>query len=178
MVPKEGPSAMPGPLPQSQRRRRNAPAIPTTTLPAEGRSGPLPDVPSWVTLGKAGRAWWVWAWSTPQAAAWAAGHEGVVARRAQLEDDLVVLGERRLEFGELDDLDEQVVDRITLVVDTLKRLATAKLSVVREMRELDDRLGLTPKAMAQLRWTIGEPPSESEGSLTVVRSDRWAGRGA
>jgi len=135
---------MPGPLPNATRRRRNAPTIPTTVLPVGGRKGRAPKLPPFARLGDAGRAWWLWAWHTPQAAAWAPGHEGVVARRASLEDAL----------AESDG---------------------APLALLREVRELDDRLGLTPKAMAQLRWTIGEadekPEVERDGK--VLTPERW-----
>ncbi|MGD9754564.1 MAG: hypothetical protein AB7W59_26535 [Acidimicrobiia bacterium] len=36
----------------------------------------------------AARAWWAWAWSTPQAAAWSVGDVVALARRARLEDVL------------------------------------------------------------------------------------------
>lgn len=171
---------MPGPLPQPARRRRNAPTIPTTVLPAGGRTDPAPRLPGFVKLGKAGRAWWKWAWSTPQAAAWALGHEGVVARRASLEDDLDALA--RVDGIDLGDLihDEDAALTVKSVVQRLASLATGRLALVREMRELDDRLGLTPKAMAQLRWSIADPgnaPAESGGDGeddgNVIVPDRW-----
>lgn len=108
-----------GPLPNPERRRVNAPTIPTTDLPAGGFDGPVPSCP--YRLGDRGRAWWKWAWRTPQAAAWGSSMAYVVARRAVLEDSL------KDEFA---------------------------VATLREMRELDDRLGLTPKSMAQLRWKI------------------------
>ena len=113
-----------GPLPDPNARRTNAPTIPTTSLPQSGRTGRAPALPAWVKLGTAGRAWWAWAWKTPQACAWGTGvgMESIVARRAALED---MLG------GE-----------------------TAALPLMKEMREIDDRLGLTPKGMANLRWKI------------------------
>lgn len=147
---------MPGPLPSPDRRRRNAPTIPTTMLPAGGRTDPAPRVPKWVRLGKSGRAWWLWAWKTPQAAAWAGGMEALVARRAGLEDDI----ERLATGGSIDVaelLDVEADERVALIEDvlrTLSRLAGGKIQIEREMRELDDRLGLSPKAMAALRWTI------------------------
>src|SRR3954454_2845123 len=87
-----------GPVPKQveQRRRRNAPTFPTTRLPVSGRRDDVPAVPSSVKLRNAGRAWWAWAWKTPQAAAWNAGNVWTVARRAQLEDvwaDQVAAGE-------------------------------------------------------------------------------------
>ena len=78
-----------GPLPKPGARRRNAPTIPTTSLKADGRGVPAPDSP--YALGEAGAAWWEWAWALPQACAWDDGALYAVARRAQLEDDMVAL---------------------------------------------------------------------------------------
>lgn len=140
------------PIPKkaSERQRRNAPMVPQTNLPAAGRSGRAPALPAHVKLGKPGRAWWVWAWRTPQAAAWDAGSLYVIARRAVLQD----------EVGNVD--------------------GAPLLACMREMRELDDRLGLTPKGLVALRWTItddvppavGEPEDDSRvryGHLTVAQ---------
>lgn len=166
---------MPGPLPNPQRRRTNAPTIPTTTLPAEGRSDPPPKIPAYVKLGKTGRAWWRWAWSTPQAAAWALGHEGTVARRAALEDDLGALEQvEGLDFTDLIG-DETLAGDVRAAVQRVAALATGRLQIMKEMRELDDRLGLTPKAMAALRWSIAAPSAEEKPGpgAEVVIPDRW-----
>lgn len=168
---------MAGPLPDANRRRRNAPTIPTTNLPASGRKGKPPRLPSFAHLGKAGRAWWRWAWSTPQAAAWAAGHEAAVARRASLEDDLDALAFVGLDLDRLPAESEielaVYLEHVKYVIQKLKALAGSRLAVLREMRELDDRLGLTPKAMAALRWAIvdDEPTAETEeaGDAQVSR---------
>ncbi len=147
---------MSGPLPNPQRARRNAPTIPTTDLPAAGRAGRVPPVPSWVSLDAAGLSWWKWAWRTPQAAAWAKGHEAFVARRAQLEDDLAAL--ERVDGLDVRDLlgsaDAEVARTVELLVGRLHSLAVGRLALARECREMDDRLGLTPKSMAALRWRI------------------------
>lgn len=111
---------MPGPLPDPNRKRSQPGAIPTTRLPAAGRSGPAPKCP--YDLDQPGRTWWEWAWHTPQACAWDAGSLYAVARRAHLED-----GDRTI-------------------------------SILREARELDDRLGLTPKGRINLRLTIEADP--------------------
>lgn len=167
---------MPGPLPEEARRRTNAPTIPTTVLPWSGRTDPPPRLPPCLKLGKAGRAWWRWAWSTPQAAAWALGHEGVVARRASLEDDLAAL--QQVEGLDFEVLVDAKAPEVRQAVQRVAALATGKLQICREMRELDDRLGLTPKAMAQLRWRIGDPGEESaEQAGNVVTPARWQ-RGA
>ena len=139
-----------GPLPSPNARRTNAPTIPTTNLPASGRKGRAPALPSWVKLGAAGKAFWAWAWKTPQACAWGVGvgQEPVVARRAALED-------------------------------ILARSEDAPLPLMKEMRELDDRLGLTPKGLEALRWKIvadPEPeaaaPSAPTPGVTRINSRR------
>lgn len=162
---------MPGPLPNPERRRRNAPTIPTTKLPAGGRAGRAPKVPTWVELGKAGRAWWGWAWKTPQAAAWSAGDEPMIGRRAALEDDLAAL--HKVEG--LDFADVLGAERAADVRDAISRvaaLATGRLAIMREMRELDDRLGLTPKGLAALRWTIvADPKPATDAPSSVPRLD-------
>lgn len=146
-----------GPLPAKEKRRVNTPTIPTTNLPLEGRAGPVPRIPKWVQLHKAGRAWWRWAWSTPQAAGWAPGHEAVVARRATLEDDLAAIGsiEADIDLASLLGIAEkEQLRELEFLLGSIKRLAVGKLQILKEMRELDRDLGLTPKAMAALRWEV------------------------
>ncbi|MCA1569767.1 MAG: hypothetical protein LC798_05480 [Chloroflexi bacterium] len=168
---------MPGPLPEptSKRRRRNAPTIPTTSLPAAGFDGPYPDPPEWVELGAAAGAWWTWAWRTPSAAGWSAGDLVVIARRATLEDDLAairVVGS--LDVAELLEIDPN--DRtaeLDWLIRRLHALAAGKLAIAREIRELEDRLGLTPKGMAALRWTVvadKEPDAKANSAGIKGRS--------
>jgi len=148
---------MPGPLPDPQRRRRNAPTIPTTNLPIAGRQGRAPRPPRWLELGKAGTAWWRWAWKTPQACAWDPGDEVMIARRASLEDDLATIGRvENLDAVEL--LGAAEMADVRSMVQRLAALATGRLAICREIRELDDRLGLTPKGLAALRWKIVAAP--------------------
>lgn len=127
-------------------------------------------------MGAAGRAWWRWAWSTPQAAAWDGGALQVVLRRARLEDAVVLLehfdlGEPPADPDELADY----LETLKWVIQVLKGAATGVLNVMREMRELDDRLGLTPKAMAQLRWKVVADEEEPE-KVTAQVVDRLAER--
>lgn len=169
---------MAGPLPETNRRRRNTPTIPTTTLPAAGRKGTTPRPPKWVELSEAGRAWWKWAWRTPQAAAWSPGDLVAIARRATIEDDLATYRDvQNLDIAEL--LETPADDRTKLlefVMRSLHSLAAGKLAIAREARELDDRLGLTPKAMAALRWKIEETkpnePAAADGSEVTHLDDR------
>lgn len=162
---------MAGPLPTPNPRRRNAPTIPTTNLPVSGRSAPAPKVPSWVTLGRAGKAWWRWAWSIPQACAWSDGDVSTVARRAMLEDDLAALDEVEgldlIEVAEASDLSSAKA-----IVRSIASLATGRLQMMKHMADLDDRLGLSPKAMAALRWKIvddSEPEVVSKPDGSNVR---------
>lgn len=152
---------MPGPLPNPNRRRRNAPTIPTTELPAGGRRDPAPDIPEAHELGNAGRAWWVWAWSTPQACGWSDGDTFVIARRASLEDDLATIAKvDNLDLVEL--LDAEMEQSFRQLISRLVALCGGRLALFREMRDLDDRLGLTPKGLANLRWTIVEDRVDEE----------------
>lgn len=164
---------MPGPLPDPNRRRRNAPTIPTTKLAASGRATRAPRPPKGYDFGERARAWWAWAWKLPQALAWSDGDLYALARRAQLEDDL-----RALEyegFGPPPDCSDEMVeylDHVKHVVERLKAMAAAKLAVIKEARELDDRFGLTPKGFAALRWTIVEDASAE--AVPAPNDDRVA----
>jgi hypothetical protein len=164
-----------GPAPDPTARRRNPPTIATTHLPAEGRPGRAPSLPKgYNDLDKIGRAWWNAAWKLPQATRWDEGSVYFVARRARLEDRLAALNVEmptdQLEEVLLDavgaDGDEkrvrQAVDDLAAVICKLKALAGGEVSVMKEMRELDNRLGLNPKAMVDLRWTIADAPDEAE----------------
>lgn len=151
-----------GPLPNPDAVRRNKPTIPTTKLPAGGYDGDVPEPP--YELGRCGSRWWEWAWTLPQAAAWDDGAVYTLARRAGLEDDLEALGlDDELDLTDLlGGADEEAIKRVEYALQTLKRSASGRLAVEKEMRELDRRFGLDPKALAELRWTIVEKDEEAE----------------
>jgi hypothetical protein len=162
-----------GPLPNPNRRRRNQPTIPTTDLPAEGRKGRIPACP--YKLQKAGKAWWKWAWHTPQAEAWDPGAHYVVARRAQLEDDIDALDSVAGLFDDVvgADDEQQAARNLEAAIKRLKGMASGRSTVHREMRELDDRLGLTPKGLAALRWKVtdaSEQPDAKPATVTRLRA--------
>ena len=142
---------MPGPLPNPNRVRRNAPTIPTTNLPASGRKGRAPACPKWVELLGHGEQWWKWAWTTPQACAWSLGDIPLIARRASMEDDLAAI-DAIPSIAALFALADE--DALAACLKRLASLAPGRVQLLREMREVDERLGLTPKGMAALRWTI------------------------
>lgn len=168
---------MPGPLPDPNARRRNAPTIPTNTLSAKGRRGRPPKCP--YQLGDAGTRWWRWAWGLPQATRWDKGSIYGLARRAQLEDELAILESFGEGASELYDLlagaDDEAIKRVEFALRTLKRHATGSITLMREMRELDNRLGLNPKALAELRWEIGAEvdaaaPQSRPATVTRLRA--------
>lgn len=153
---------MPGPLPDPNAQRRNKPTIPTTNLPANGRSDAVPTCP--IELGEDGRAWWAWAWATPQAAGWSDGDVYFVAHRAALEDDIRALHAADFDVAELLEVeDSQVTRRLNEMFRRMKALAAGKVAVTKAMTDMDDRLGLTPKGMAALRWRVVDEDANEKG---------------
>lgn len=168
---------MKGPLPDPNARRRNAPTIPTTALPASGRKGRPPKCP--YELGPDGASWWKWAWTTPQAYAWDAGSHYALGRRARLEDDLASLGFiDEVNLHDLLQTDREAEKRVEFALMTLKRSASSKLALEKEMRELDVKFGLTPESMAKLRWTIvDDTKSQAKPAAPVAKRPRASVRG-
>jgi hypothetical protein len=137
---------MPGMISDPNSRKTQSGTVPTTDLPADGYTGPIPDLPGWVELDEAGFEFWEWAWRTPQAAAWDSGTVPTVARRAALESAFYRLSQK-------------APDKVAAL--------TAK------MTELDNKLGLSPYALAALHWRI--IPSV-DGSTTDLEAKRAARR--
>lgn len=131
---------MRGPLPQSQKHRANAPTYANVALPRAGRKGRTPSPPAWLDLGEVGLAWWKWAWRTPQATQWDSSVAPLVARRAALEDQW---------NGTFKDKNGEEI--------------TPPASLMKSVLDLDDRLGLSPKALAMLRWSIVDETPADEG---------------
>lgn len=155
-----------GPLPTGEAARRNKPAIPTTQLPASGRKGRVPKAPVTYELGPAAKDWWAWAWHTPQACGWDDGQLFTVARRAQLEDDLVALAKVDVDIAELLGLDKSdATQQLESLISQLKSLAGGRIAVIQKMNDLDATLGLTPKGREALRWKIvaDEEPVKATG---------------
>lgn len=171
-----------GPLPSPDAERRNAPTIKGNALPAEGRLGPPPEVPAWYELGAAGRAWWQWAWATPQAAAWPTGTEDWVARRAALQDDLAYVDTvNNLDVAHLLGVDATTAsEMVQAIIRRLAGLASGRLAIMREMRELDNRLGLNAKAMLEMRWSVTpvDQGATAVGTAPAARKKTAARRGA
>lgn len=129
---------MRGPLPTPEEERAGrskAPAIPTTNLPVSGYRGEIPD-PGEVTDEVRGD--YEALWRTPSAAAW---HEA--------DADVVV------ELVRLRRASSKLLDRGEFPPGHV----TGRIGAI------EDRLGLTPKARAALRWKIvDDPPDEEEST--------------
>jgi len=117
---------MAGRPPSFDPKRTNA-RVGVTVLPARGRPG---RAPAWPLAGRmrAGElAAWRELWKSPQAVAWEKlGMTRVVARYCRI------------------------------LVEAESSVAAAAKGAREEARQLEDRLGLTPKAMRLLLWVISE----------------------
>ena len=125
---------MPGPAPKpaGTRRRRNA-APATRKLPPGGPSRPPPG---WPLAGPdpVEAALWGELWAMPQAVVWwETGWTRSVARYVRW-----------------------------LVASETLSPADVPAAVLTELRQLEDRLGLTPMAMARLRWEVDDPPQPGD----------------
>lgn len=131
---------MPLPKPHAGPSRRGLLAT-DRILPAEGRSGPPPKWPSGHKPTPAERAAWRRLWSLPQAVAWEAlpGIPEVVERYARASCAVAA----DLDAGEV------------------------RAAMLAQLRGLESDLGLTPAALARLRWSI-EPAAHIE----AVQVDR------
>lgn len=141
---------MPGasyPSPDDQRVTRHPQKFGWVDLPAEGREGAPPKLPTDRKWHAETRKWWGTLWSKPQATMWEQDGS-TLWTLARLHDDMVS-----------------------------GRSEPVKVSP--EMRQIEDRHGLNPKAMLQLRWRVaaveaedarpaGQPAADRRSRLKVV----------
>lgn len=118
----------PAPTPAAARRRRNA-APNTRKLPAGGRTEPAP---TWPLLGRAPRRWAA-LWALPEAAAWGPGDVQSAAHFVKTS---------------------MTVERLLSVAGTTGKVPPGLSSMQSEIRQLGDRLGLSPMAKLRLRWEL------------------------
>jgi hypothetical protein len=148
---------MPGPLPDENARRVNAPTLPTDSLPLDGRVGDIPDTVE--ELKTLERQYYVWAWSTPAAAAWHESDAEIVAEWARLKALIA-----RYMAGEI------------MKGESVAEVPSAILS---QITNREDRLMLSPIARKKGRAKIvpGDVQqaavSGSSGDGVVVTPDRW-----
>ncbi|HWH14239.1 MAG TPA: hypothetical protein VNT51_05795 [Miltoncostaeaceae bacterium] len=156
---------MPGPPPKhpSQRRRRNADgaaALGVTRLPREGRSERKPALPKRRPDGKAwsavARSWWRTAWSSPMAAVWIEADVPSLLRLAMLVDDQAN--------------GVEVVDG-----EGAAHVVPVAVTVLGEIRQLEDRFGLSPLARRRLQWEIAQAEKDEGAVLspTTAQAERW-----
>lgn len=135
-------------------------------------------------LGDAGKAWWRWAWRTPQSEKWDVGATYTVARRALLEDDraaAVIADEQGLLEALLEGADEDAIKTVRFALARLAASASSGAALSREMRELETQLGLGPKATAAAAsWQTKdqEPKGDAIDELNKRRAARLAGASA
>lgn len=164
----------PPPKPAGQRRRRNAPAAGASVLEAPARRPA--KLPGSKEMLPATRAWWRTIWASPMASRWTPADEPALVRLAHLKDltDRELRGwTDRLMVGDLE-LDENRPGLVHVI------LAGPRVSVqlLAEMRQLEDRLGLTPMARRRLGWEL--PGDEDRAAATAppdeleARRDRFA----
>lgn len=166
---------MPGPAPKpaSQRRRRNKAPV-AAKLTAAPRRRTAPKLPGGDNLLAETRAWWRMVWKSPMAAHWIEADRPAVVRLAHLQD-LVgreILGwTDRGRVGDLrPDPDRDDIVRVELAG------AMVSVALLAEMRQIEDRLGLTPMARKRLQWEIEEPeaPAAAPADEVAARRERFA----
>lgn len=167
---------MPGPPPKpaSQRRRRNV-VKPAATLPATVRVAKAPALPRSKEMLASTRAWWKTVWASPMSAQWIAADLPNVYRLAALVDltarQFAIVAE-----GPIPRLEEriewQTEDRRTILV---RFESPVQAQLLAEMRQLEDRLGLSPMARKRLQWEI---PDESAPADDKPAADELAARRA
>jgi hypothetical protein len=133
----------PAPKPDDERVTRHAPQFTWTNLPADGNPAPAPPLPR----APKGRAW-LKQTRTWWAALWATPQSTQWRR------------------------DDPEMQRLAAMHDRFWRGEStgAELS---EMRQIEDRHGLNPKAMLQLRWRIVDAEIETTTSARGKGRERY-----
>lgn len=128
-----------GRYPKPGAVNRNERELAWESLPLEGRQGPAPTLPDFRVWQPATLTWWTQLWSTPQAVKWDSSGRTLHA--------LAILHHQ-------------------LVIDGALPPAQSKASSISaEMRQIEDRHGLSPKAMLQLRWRVSSAPADGSGKV-------------
>jgi hypothetical protein len=114
------------PKPDDQRVNRVEPKFGWTDLPIAGRAEAAPELPKHVRWSVYTKRAWVELWSCPQATQWDPSGRTLHGWAELVEQRVRCERERK----------------------------TAPASTYAEIRQIEDRHGLNPKAMLQLRWRI------------------------
>lgn len=134
---------MPGPEPKKDSERRRRNAPLANTVKLPA-TGRKGNTPRWPLNGRTPRGW-VGLWKKPQAIMWERnGDELLVARYLHLRN----------------------------MVQQPEDLNSVKPTVLGELRQMEDRLGLSPMALLRLRWEIVEDTPEKVSAPRPKRSRR------
>ena len=131
---------MPGPPPKHPDTRRRRNASPTfRVLPASGRKGRAPKWPLADPPSAVQAARWRRLWKSPQATAW----------------------------SDMGQIEESVAYYVLLESWSLSEDCPGAIRA--EMRQMNDRLGLNPKAMRSLGWQVEDVSAEAAPSAKVAQ---------
>lgn len=149
----------PNPKPPGQRRRRNAGQSQWTPLPAGGRKGRAPNPRTDRKLGRIAQQYWKTLWSSPMATTFVDADIQALTRLAVLVDDRA-----RAESadGLLEIVESEYGGEVKVIV--------GQFSGDAEIRQLEDRYGVSPLARRRLQWEI------AQGEVKEMPSRGSAGR--
>lgn len=133
--------------PDGQKVTRNAPKFDWESLPASGRVGPPPKLPPARKWTKATRDAWARVWAKPQAVMWDQSGDSMLAWAICHHE-------------------------ILIADDTGKALGP----LMAEMRQVEDRHGLNPKALLQLRWRIVDDEGVAVSEISEAPRGRTPAR--
>lgn len=155
----------PSPKPPGARRRRNAGQSQWQQLPAEGRSGPIPEPRTDRELGEIASQYWETLWTSPMAVTFTDADIQSLTRLAVLVDD-------RARSESADGLIEIVESNFGSEVEVV----VGKFAGDAEIRQLEDRYGVSPLARRRLQWEIrqgeaGEPARAKPMARTLRAVD-------
>lgn len=163
----------PAPKPKAQRRRRNA--TPGSAVLDPSVKVKVPTLPGAKGMLASTRSYWRRLWSSPMAQLWLDADVPALVRLTQLHDlttrQFQVVAEGPVPRLDLTDLPEE----ITVIFDS--PVTAAHLA---EMRQLEDRLGLSPLSRRRHGWEIAEPDDDDgaaadrEDELETRRLARFA----
>lgn len=149
----------PQPKPPGQRRRRNAGQSQWQELPAEGRKGEVPEPRTDRRLGSVAKRYWDELWSSPMAVTFIDADIQPLTRLVVLVDDRA-----RAETG------EGLLEIVEGNFDGDVRVIVGQFSGDGEIRQLEDRYGISPKARRALQWEI------RQGEVVDMPESKGGGR--
>ena len=133
------------PKPPGARRRRNAGQSQWQQLPASGRKGEIPEPRTDRELGEIAQRYWETLWRSPMAVTFTDADIQPLTRLAVLVDD-------RARSESADGLVEIVEDHHGGQVEVI----VGRFAGDGEIRQLEDRYGVSPLARRRLQWEISK----------------------